>query len=107
MKVNCWEFKKCGRQPGGKNAGELGICPATTDTRLHGVHGGQNGARACWVIAGTMCGGTVQGTFGMKYENCEKCDFYQSVRIDEGPYFQLSVLLLDKLKNVKGLPPLR
>lgn len=98
MKVNCWEFKKCGRHPGGMNARELGICPATSETRLHGVHGGKYGGRSCWVIAGTMCGGKVQGTFGNKYGNCEKCDFYKNVRTEEGPNFQLSVLLLNKLK---------
>jgi len=25
--LNCWEFKKCGREPGGEKASELGICP--------------------------------------------------------------------------------
>jgi len=28
-KLNCWEFKKCGRQPGGPKVAELGVCPAT------------------------------------------------------------------------------
>jgi len=27
-KYNCWEFKKCGREPGGEKADRLGICPA-------------------------------------------------------------------------------
>ena len=30
MKLNCWEYKKCGRQPGGDRAKEMGICPVTT-----------------------------------------------------------------------------
>ena len=53
MKINCWEFKKCGRQPGGAKAAELGVCPATVSAVLNGAHGGQNAGRACWVIAGS------------------------------------------------------
>jgi hypothetical protein len=71
MKANCWEVKKCGREAGGKNARELGICPATTDTRLHGVHEGKNAGRACWILAGTLCGGKLQGSFGEKFKNCQ------------------------------------
>jgi hypothetical protein len=99
MKMNCWEFKDCGRELGGKNVSAMGVCPTATDARLHGVHGGKNSGRACWVIAGTLCGGKVQGSFGMKYKNCEQCDFYKKVRIEEGSNFQLSVLLLNKLKD--------
>lgn len=31
MKLNCWEFKKCGREPGGLKARERGACPATVN----------------------------------------------------------------------------
>jgi hypothetical protein len=51
------------------------------------------------VVAGTMCGGVKQGTFAKKYDNCEKCDFYQLVKQDEGANFQLSVILLRRLKE--------
>jgi len=98
MKKNCWEQKNCGREPGGKNAAALGVCPASTDNRLHGTHGGKNSGRACWMIAGTLCGGTVQGTFGAKYKTCEQCDFYQNTRAEEGSGYLLSVFLLNKLK---------
>jgi len=100
MKTNCWEFKKCGREQGGKNVDTMGTCPAVTDRRLDGTHGGKNGGRTCWMIAGTLCGGKVQGSFGMKYKNCEQCDFYKAVRVEEGMNYKLSVLLLEKLKTV-------
>ncbi len=99
MKINCWEFKQCGREPGGKNAAELGVCPSTTCTVLDGAHGGKNAGRACWVVAGTLCGGKVQGTFALKYKNCEVCDFYNMVRAEEKSDFQLSILLITKLKD--------
>ncbi len=82
-KVNCWEFKKCERQPGGRLAGEIGICPASTRESLNGIHGGKNGGRACWVLAGTFCGGALQGTSAQKQNNCWKCDFFQMVKKEE------------------------
>jgi hypothetical protein len=69
------------------------------DQRLDGVHDGKNAGRACWVVAGTMCGGQVQGSFGSKYKNCEQCDFYQSTKLEERGGFQLSIVLLNRLKS--------
>ena len=82
-KMNCWEFKKCGRELGGARK-DLGVCSAAIERRLDGTHGGSNAGRACWVVAGTMCGGQEQGTFATKYHNCEKCDFYRLVRYGRG-----------------------
>jgi hypothetical protein len=84
-RLNCWEFKKCGRQPGGAKVAELGVCPAATEDRVSGVNGGVNGGRVCWYIAGTLCGGQVQGTFASKLSNCMQCEFYQSAIKEEGP----------------------
>lgn len=61
--INCWEFKKCGRENGSS-------CPAVSS----------GAGRACWLVAGTMCGGTVQGTAAQKLGNCRDCDFYQKVK---------------------------
>lgn len=98
-KLNCWEFKNCGREPGGSRTSDLGICPATQEHRLEGAHHGRNAGRACWVIAGTLCQGEVQGTFAQKYKNCEICDFYKVVKKEEFPNFTLSALLMKKLKD--------
>ncbi len=98
-KQNCWEAKACGREPGGKRAHELGVCPAATEGRLNGVHEGVAGGRACWVAVGTLCGGTVQGSFATKYANCKECSFYQQVQTEEGLRFRLSANLLPLLKR--------
>mgnify|MGYP001560368420 CR=1 FL=1 len=95
-KINCWEFKQCGREPGGKHVKELGVCPATIEQRLDGVHGGENAGRACWIVAGTFCKGEMQGVFAKKYRDCEKCDFYQKVRKEEGAHYVFSYVLLNK-----------
>lgn len=66
--MNCWEYMNCGRIPGGENAEALGICPAYS----YGV------GQACWLVAGTFCGGQVQGTFAQKQSSCVDCGFYRS-----------------------------
>ncbi len=89
-KLNCWEVKNCGSTK---------TCPVVTENRLHGIHGGTKAGRACWVVAGTFCGGEQQGTYALKYQNCEKCDFYQGVKLEEGPWYKYSNTLLQKLKQ--------
>ena len=93
-KQNCWEAKKCGREPGGAKAAELGVCLAASDDKLNGVHEGTNGGRACWVMTGTLCGGQVQGTYAQKLSNCLDCEFYQQVRTEQGAAFRPSGELL-------------
>lgn len=83
-KTNCWEFKKCGREPGGIKSKELGVCPASLATAVNGVNSGTNGGRICWALTGTLCGGKVQGTFAQKLANCCECEFYKMVRQQEG-----------------------
>lgn len=71
--MNCWEFKRCGREKGGAKANELGVCPAYPDQ-------GTN----CAKIAGTLCGGVVQGTWAKKLKNCMQCEFFKS------PHYKIS-----------------
>ena len=98
MKKNCWDVKGCGREPGGRNVSELGVCPAAADTRLDGINNGKNGGRTCWAIAGTLCGGKVHGTFASKMDTCRACGFYQSVHRDmqEGDPMHMIDLVLER-----------
>ncbi len=73
--VNCWEFKKCGREVGGAKAKELGVCPAYPD------HG-----RSCAAKAGTLCGGKIQGSFASKITNCMACEFFRSEHYEKGNF---------------------
>ncbi|MBC8178863.1 MAG: protein kinase [Deltaproteobacteria bacterium] len=82
--MNCWEYMKCGREPGGNNAKELGICPASNDGSYDGIHSGKNAGRFCWAVAGTFCGGKVQGSFAEKRASCISCEFFQKVQTEEG-----------------------
>jgi methyl-accepting chemotaxis protein len=67
--LDCWDHKNCGRIPGGTNEADLGICPAYPD------HG-----KDCWNLAGTFCGGEVQGSLAMKLGSCMECDFYKKMK---------------------------
>ncbi len=99
MKINCWEFKRCGRQEGGHNSEKLGVCSAAADGRLDGIHGGVKAGRVCWMVAGTLCGGELQGTFAQKMKNCLQCEFYLKVKKEEGGDFKMSAVLLRMLEN--------
>jgi len=98
-KLNCWEFKKCGRQFGGEKVTDLGLCPAVIEISLGGVHDGEFGGRACWVLAGTICKGTIQGNCAEKMRECEKCDFYEYVKKQEGNNFLSVATLLQMIKD--------
>ena len=78
---------KCGREPGGERVADLGVCPSALETRTNGINDGLNGGRACWVIAGTLCGGQVQGTFAAKLSSCLNCRFRQLVVREQGDTF--------------------
>src|SRR5450756_1298959 len=97
MKKNCWEVKACERFT--SILGDAS-CPVCKETKLHGIHGGVNGGRACWTIPHTKCGGITQGRFGNKFANCRECNFYNMVRNEEKGAFQLSATILSTLGMV-------
>ena len=86
---NCWQVKDCGREPGGRNERELGVCPAAVSRAFSGMNRGENGGRICWGVAGTLCDGNIQGMFATKIDTCLKCEFFKRVAEEEGDEFQL------------------
>ena len=80
---NCWEFKDCGREPGGAHVTDDGACPAATHQGADGINHGVCAGRACWAVAGTLCGGEVQGSWAQKRLSCLSCDFYRAVKSEE------------------------
>jgi hypothetical protein len=65
--MNCWEFKRCGREAAGSRSHEIGVCPAYPN------HG-----QCCARVAGTLCKGQVQDTHASKMCTCVDCDFFNS-----------------------------
>lgn len=82
-KLNCWEYRKCGRSPEKPDLPGVGACPVPGETRADSVNGGRNGGRVCWTIAGTLCDGEPHGDYATKLANCLKCDFCQQVLAEE------------------------
>lgn len=95
-RLNCWEFKSCGREPGGNKVNELGVCPATTEINFHGVNKGDASGRFCWSVAGTFCKGEVQGSFAKKFTSCIECSFMKEVTKEEGREFKLLLKDLER-----------
>lgn len=87
---NCWEVKECGREQGGENVEALGTCPAALPNEYDYTNRGLYAGRFCWAVAGTFCGGQVQGTLAKKIKNCLRCDFLKQVQKEEGRHFILT-----------------
>jgi hypothetical protein len=90
IKISCWEFKKCGREPNGSNADEFGVCPASLSNEFDDINNGRFAGRFCWAIAGTFCQGIPNGTFTKKLPSCINCDFLKTVHFEEGGNFILT-----------------
>ena len=83
-KHNCWEFMKCGREEGGVNSEESGICPVAADSFADGLNGGSNGGRICWVIAEELPEGSLSCKGSKHTSACFSCEFKYKVMNDEG-----------------------
>ena len=82
-KLNCWEYMKCGREPGGKRENALGTCPSATDSSFSGINSGNNAGRICWAVAGTCRNGEIYGSYAQKRASCVSCEFYKLVQKEE------------------------
>ena len=82
--LNCWNWKNCGRYPGGPKVADMGVCPATTSTQANGFLNGRAAGRGCAYVTGTFCGGTVQGSAAEKSHNCKQCDYYKALKKEFG-----------------------
>lgn len=79
-KINCWEFKQCGREPGGKRVDELGVCPVAVEASVDGMKSGKNGGRVCWVVKNLL---ELSMEDNSSYEKCNECGFFKLVMEEE------------------------
>ena len=94
---NCWDHHRCGREQGGSKVHDLGVCPAAVEAGADGMHDGINGGRVCWAVAGTFCRGEVQGSFASKIRDCLNCEFYESIRMEQGEFFIPLQKIMDRV----------
>ena len=81
-KMNCWEVKKCGREPSGEKGDELGVCKAAISGQYNGVNNGEHQGRFCWAVAGNLCSEKEAGTYA-KFIKCVSCDYFKQVQDEE------------------------
>jgi len=97
-KINCWEFKGCGRIPGGINEDNPHICNAYKFKMLTGINDGKFGGRSCWAAAGTMCKGYVDATY-CKTDDCNDCEFHLLVIKEEGEKYRDANHILEIIRT--------
>lgn len=64
--VKCYEVMNCSKKD----------CPCYNKHNMR-----------CWQVAGTFCGGKVQGTFAHKFMSCSECEVYSVATAD--PIYQI------------------
>ena len=79
-KLNCWEFKNCGREKGGLMVSVLGECPVSAAMGFDGTNGGLAGGRACWMVRESNRLARAQVCPGA---SCHACEFYRRVIHEE------------------------
>ena len=87
MKLNCWDYTRCGREIDGANAATQGVCPAWTYWTFQGKNHGLRAGRYCWNVAGTFREEEPLCTRATEFGDCRKCDFFQLVKKEEGHNF--------------------
>ncbi len=80
-KLNCWEFKDCGRQKGGLMAEILGECPVSTALKFDGLNDGIGAGRVCWMIPNSVC--KLESRRASHGHPCHRCEFYLRVAFEE------------------------
>lgn len=77
-KLNCWQFKNCGREKGGLMADILGECPVPSAMKYDGMNDGIGAGRACWMASES--GGHCRNA---QVQNCSQCEFYKRVLFEQ------------------------
>jgi diguanylate cyclase (GGDEF)-like protein len=75
----CWQIKKCGASS----------CPAWNRPDVR-----------CWLLAGTMCGGEVQGKFARKLRSCSECEVFQ-LAVYSDPVTEIEEHIVMLVHNLK------
>jgi hypothetical protein len=80
-KLNCWEFKNCGREPGGLMTGVLGECPVASAMKHDGINHGRAAGRICWKVRNSSAGRV--DLSDNDCSSCHECAFYRRVIYEE------------------------
>lgn len=84
IRLNCWEFKKCGIGERSYTNTNEEVCTAPAEDKFDSMNHGKNGGRVCWLIK-QMAAARKDKGFGMMH--CCRCDFFNLVAKQEGSNF--------------------
>jgi len=91
MKLNCWEYSKCGYGPDGVNSLKKGMCCPVATSGIHdGINHGKNAGRFCWTMSGTFCNEVAGQPTCFKLCDCIRCPFMAKVIEEEERNFLLN-----------------
>ena len=85
--MNCWEFKKCGREPGGENTQKLGVCRAAIESKFNNINNGKNSGRYCWKVKVSEDNHNSSNKTLSAIMTCIECDFFMKVKSEEQDKF--------------------
>jgi hypothetical protein len=80
-KLNCWEYKNCGREKGGLMTPILGECPVPSFMKYDGLNGGLGAGRSCWMVPHSLCAS--RNASGTGSHRCYTCEFYKRVVFEQ------------------------
>ena len=80
-KLNCWQFKNCGREPGGILAKIHGECLVARTMKFDGLNDGIGAGRACWMVHNSVCRQAMN--LSGPVDPCHTCDFYKRVVFEQ------------------------
>ncbi len=80
QKLNCWQYKNCGREEGGILADELGVCPVSISMKHDGTNGGLAAGRVCWKLHKTSPPSLDSCANGGPA--CQQCAFFRRVQFE-------------------------
>jgi len=89
--MNCWEFKKCGREPDGENAEKLGVCETSVESKFDGINHGNNAGRYCWKVKISEENNNVADKTLSAIMTCIECDFFIKVKAEEKNIFNFLI----------------
>jgi len=82
LKLNCWEYRNCGMEPGGIFAKIYGACPVPAMMKLDGVNGGRGAGRACWIAINDASAPRPSVCRSSRL-SCHSCEFFKRVHCEE------------------------
>ncbi|MEW6054538.1 MAG: two-CW domain-containing protein [Nitrospirota bacterium] len=86
--MNCWEYKRCGKEHHDPEADAPAVCAAATDERFDRINHGTNGGRVCWLIRQIRA---ERKKKSIAITHCCRCDFFRLVEKQEGLHFFVSM----------------